>query len=43
MSAVEFYICFHVLQLLINLLLNLNIVFSINCCYHNTYTFTEKM
>ena len=43
MSAVEFYICFHVLQLLINLLLNLNIVFSINCYYHNIYTFTENM
>ena len=34
---------FHVLQLLINLLLNLNIVFSINCYYHNIYTFTENM
>ena len=33
----------HGLQLLINLLLNLSIVFSINCCYHNTYNLNENM
>ena len=39
----EFYTCFNVLQLLINLLLNFTIVFSINCCYHNTYNFNENI
>ena len=33
----EFYKCFHVLRLLIKLLLNFTIVFSINYCYYITY------